>query len=376
MLHFLRRQGRGQHADVFGLEDLLVMQDERFVQFDELLHALQAVLATAERRSFHKLLVAGDIAFPGPEPVETWKRLNAAGAVIVQGVSDRAVATLDPDALRPTSELESSRLQRMREVRDALGELVLRRLAKLPTHFRMPLADGGELLLVHGSPRDPTEAMTAGVADPLRLGCSANGFTIYPGSAHQFEMYQQIRTLGEEAKRHGLAVVVWSYPRGSAISKEGETAIDVVGYAAQIAAQLGTHIIKVKLPTAYLEQEAAKKVYLEKQIPIATQAERVRHIVQCAFDGRRIVIFSGGAAVFDDEKLMAEFWISDTFILYLCSSAKISEMFSSMMNEKSIDESEISSWLFLTMKHGNCGSRSAPLDTLVPGNSGFTNDFT
>ena len=150
-------------------------------------------------------------------------------------------------------------------------------------------------------------AVTGGVDDALRLGCTAIGFTIYPGSAHQFEMYQQIRVLGEEAKRAGLAVVIWSYPRGSAISKEGETAIDVVGYAAQIAAQLGAHIIKVKLPTAFLEQPAAKKVYEEKKIPIATQAERVRHVVQCAFDGRRIVIFSGGAAQFDDEKLMAEF---------------------------------------------------------------------
>jgi class I fructose-bisphosphate aldolase len=120
-------------------------------------------------------------------------------------------------------------------------------------------------------------------------------------------MYQQIRELGARAKAAGLAVVVWSYPRGSAISKQGETGIDVVGYAAQIAAQLGAHIIKVKLPTDYLEQEAAKKVYLEQKIPIATQAERVAHIVQCAFDGRRIVIFSGGAAQFDDEKLMAEF---------------------------------------------------------------------
>jgi class I fructose-bisphosphate aldolase len=154
--------------------------------------------------------------------------------------------------------------------------------------------------------RDPTEAMTAGVEDALRLGCSAIGFTIYPGSAHQFEMYQQIRVLGEEAKRCGLAVVIWSYPRGSAISKEGETAIDVVGYAAQIAAQLGAHIIKVKLPTDHLERPEAAKVYQQHHVPIDTPTERVRHIVQCAFNGRRIVIFSGGAAVFDDEKILDE----------------------------------------------------------------------
>ena len=118
-------------------------------------------------------------------------------------------------------------------------------------------------------------------------------------------MYGQIREIAEEAKSVGLAVVIWSYARGSALSKEGETAIDVIGYAAQIAAQLGAHIIKVKLPTAHIEQPAAEKVYESTGIPIGTAAERVRHVVQCAFDGRRIVIFSGGAhaeeAAFLDE---------------------------------------------------------------------------
>jgi len=105
---------------------------------------------------------------------------------------------------------------------------------------------------------------------------------------------------------NGLAVVIWSYPRGSGLSKDGETAIDVVGYAVQIAAQLGAHIIKVKLPTAHIEQEAARKVYDERRIPIATPTERVRHVLDCTFAGRRIVIFSGGAAVFDDDKLLDE----------------------------------------------------------------------
>jgi class I fructose-bisphosphate aldolase len=155
--------------------------------------------------------------------------------------------------------------------------------------------------------KDPSQAVTASVEDALRLGCAAVGFTIYPGSAHQFEMFEKIRTIGAEAKRNGLAVVIWSYPRGSSLSKDGETAIDIGAYAAHIAAQLGAHIVKVKLPTAFIEQEAAKKVYVEKQIPISTLAERVRHIVQSTFDGRRIVIFSGGAASFDETKLMDEF---------------------------------------------------------------------
>ena len=73
--------------------------------------------------------------------------------------------------------------------------------------------------------RDPIPAVTASVNDALRLGCSAVGFTIYPGSTERNEMYEQLRELAEEAKSAGLAVVVWAYPRGSGLSKEGETAI-------------------------------------------------------------------------------------------------------------------------------------------------------
>lgn len=147
---------------------------------------------------------------------------------------------------------------------------------------------------------DPTQALTGSVEDALRLGCVGIGFTIYPGSSHRFELYQQIRACAAEARRHGLAVIIWSYPRGSGLSTAGETAIDVVGYAAQIAAQLGAHIIKVKLPTEHIEQDAAHKVYEQEQIPIATLPERVHHVVQCTFNGRRIVIFSGGASVSDE----------------------------------------------------------------------------
>jgi class I fructose-bisphosphate aldolase len=142
--------------------------------------------------------------------------------------------------------------------------------------------------------KDPDQAITGSVEDALRLGASAIGFTIYPGSSHRLEMYGQIRAFAAEAKQHGLAVVIWSYPRGSGLSKEGETAIDVTAYAAHIAAELGAHIVKVKLPTAHLEQEPARKVYEKEAIPIATLPERVRHVVQSTFDGRRIVIFSGG----------------------------------------------------------------------------------
>ncbi len=167
----------------------------------------------------------------------------------------------------------------------------------LPTILKLNSSDslyGGD---------DPCPAITGSVDEALRLGCAAIGFTIYPASAYRNDMYDQIRGLTEEAKRKGLAVVIWSYPRGSGVSKQGETAIDVVAYAAQIAAQLGAHIIKVKPPDSNIEQDAARKVYESEGIPISTLSERIRHVVQCAFNGRRVVIFSGGPAKGRDEIL-------------------------------------------------------------------------
>ncbi|MGO9607975.1 MAG: class I fructose-bisphosphate aldolase [Candidatus Binataceae bacterium] len=151
--------------------------------------------------------------------------------------------------------------------------------------------------------KDPISAVTGGVKDALKLGCAAVGFTIYPGSANEKAMYQELREITAEAKAHGLAVVVWSYPRGSSISKQGETGLDVVAYAAQIAAQLGANIIKVKPPTAHIEQPEAKKAYDAAKVQLEPLSARVKHIIQAAFDGRRIVIFSGGPRESDDQLL-------------------------------------------------------------------------
>jgi len=154
--------------------------------------------------------------------------------------------------------------------------------------------------------KDPMPALTASVRDALRLGCTAIGFTVYPGSAQAQAMYQQFRAAAEEAKSYGLAVVLWAYPRGTSLSKEGETALDVAAYAAQIAAQLGAHIIKVKLPSEHIELAEAKKVYDKVGIPKATLAERVKHVIQGAFNGTRIVIFSGGPKKESDEAVFDE----------------------------------------------------------------------
>ena len=141
----------------------------------------------------------------------------------------------------------------------------------------------------------PYQAITASVQDALRLGCCAIGFTIYPGSDAAYEMMSEISAMAEEAKANGLAVVIWSYPRGGEISKQGETAIDVISYGAHMAALLGAHIIKVKPPTDYLENKDAKKVYLEKNISISSMSDSIAHVKQACFAGKRLVVFSGGA---------------------------------------------------------------------------------
>ena len=151
----------------------------------------------------------------------------------------------------------------------------------------------------------PSQALTGSVSEAIRLGCSAVGFTIYPGSEMALDMISDIQEIAVEAKDAGLAVVVWSYPRGGNISKDGETAIDIVSYAAHMAALVGAHIIKVKPPTSYIEQDEAKKVYLSENIPISSLNERIKHVVQSCFNGKRLVVFSGGSSK-DKESLLEE----------------------------------------------------------------------
>ncbi len=155
------------------------------------------------------------------------------------------------------------------------------------------------------------QAVTASVDDALRLGCSAIGFTIYPGSDMALDMFEEIAEIRAEAASVGIPTVIWSYPRGESLTKDGETAIDIAAYAAQIAALLGAHIIKIKLSTDHLELKEAAKVYKSEKIKIKTQAERVADCMKSAFDGRRIVVFSGGAkkgenSVYDDARAIRD----------------------------------------------------------------------
>lgn len=147
----------------------------------------------------------------------------------------------------------------------------------------------------------PDQAITASVEDAVRLGCAAIGFTIYPGSENSLIMMEQLAQIANEAKACGLAVVVWSYPRGGNLTKQGETAIDTIAYGAHMAALLGAHIIKVKLPDAHIEQAEAKKAYINNKVDISDLKSRIAHIKDCCFAGRRLVVFSGGAAKSNEE---------------------------------------------------------------------------
>ncbi|MEM6421652.1 MAG: class I fructose-bisphosphate aldolase [Pseudomonadota bacterium] len=161
---------------------------------------------------------------------------------------------------------------------------------QIPTILKLNSANS---LIPSEAPKD--QAITGGVDDALRLGCSAIGFTIYPGSSAGLDMFEEIAEMRREAASVGVATVIWSYPRGETLTKDGETAADVSAYATQIAALLGAHVIKVKLSSDHLEQKEAAKAYTDNAIDISTQAARVADCVKAAFDGRRIIVFSGGA---------------------------------------------------------------------------------
>ena len=161
------------------------------------------------------------------------------------------------------------------------------------------------------------QAVTAWVEDALRLGCAAVGYTIYPGSEDQFEMIEKLRPLVAAARPVGLPTVCWSYPRGGMLTKDGETALDVTAYAAHLAASSGAHIIKVKPPSKHIfyaeeigEGDKKKprdadtaKAYAGGNWEESTLAQRAAHVIQAAFNGQRIVIFSGGPAKGEKEVL-------------------------------------------------------------------------
>jgi class I fructose-bisphosphate aldolase len=201
---------------------------------------------------------------------------------------------MNPDAYDPTYHINLALESGCNAYAAPLGmlEAVAREYAgEIPLILKINNSD-----TLYKPKHDPISAITSGVEDAMRLGCGGIGFTIYPGSSARNQQYEEIQMAASEAKKAGLVVVIWSYPRGESLSKEGETAIDVIAYGAQIAAQLGAHIIKVKPPTSHVEQSDAQKVYKQQNIRIDKMSDRIRHVIESSFNGRRIVIFSGGEA--------------------------------------------------------------------------------
>ncbi|MCZ7687567.1 MAG: metallophosphatase family protein [Sandaracinaceae bacterium] len=137
------------------------------------LRALDAVLEELARRGVGDIYVAGDLLLGGEQPVEVFKRLSQIGAKCVRGVSDDALVQVRPDALRPSGDEQRALADRFRETREAVGELALKFLEKLPEQRRIPLVDGSEIVVVHGSPADSSVELSHDLTDDEMLALLA-----------------------------------------------------------------------------------------------------------------------------------------------------------------------------------------------------------
>lgn len=152
--------------------------------------ALKAVMTAADLLGWDQLVVCGDICFPGPEPLKVWKTLVDHKAVCAQGAADRALAQVDPNKLTATTEHERSRIERLREVRGELGDLIVARLGMLPPRATLPVESGHTLLVVHGSPVDPFEPFTHDMDDDemwALVGDEAGDIIVCGGSHVPFD---------------------------------------------------------------------------------------------------------------------------------------------------------------------------------------------
>ena len=164
------------------------------------LRALEAVLGELGKRDVIETYVAGDHLFGGSEPLEVWRRLGAAKAVLARSLGDLALATLDPDRVAARTDEEREKRERLASTRRAVGELVLKALAKLPPSLRVTLADGREVLVVHGAPTDPGVDVTHDLSDDemlVLLGHDAADIVVVGGAHVPFQReLPQMRVVG------------------------------------------------------------------------------------------------------------------------------------------------------------------------------------
>ena len=152
--------------------------------------ALDAVLREAADRNWDQLVVCGDLCFPGPEPLKVWKTLVSNNALCVQGLTDRALAEVKPELLKNTGPAEQARVKRFLQMQAELGDLILARLARLPTVLTLPLESGHTMTIVHGAPGDPTESITIDMTDEevsALLGDSSGDMVVCGGSHVTFD---------------------------------------------------------------------------------------------------------------------------------------------------------------------------------------------
>jgi predicted phosphodiesterase len=129
------------------------------------LRALEVVLSELDRLGVKRLYVAGDLLLGGDEPLEVWQRLQALGATCTRGPSDLALGSVDPTSLVPIDNEQRRQARAFAETRAAIGDLVAERLRRLPEQHRIPLVDGREILMVHGSPADPAQEISHDLSD-------------------------------------------------------------------------------------------------------------------------------------------------------------------------------------------------------------------
>ena len=148
--------------------------------------ALRAVIREAEALGFDQLVACGDLCFPGPDPLEVWKILVQYRALCTQGVGDRALAAIDPEKLSATGEAERARIERLRKAHRELGDIIVTRLGQLPPVARLPIESGHTLLVVHGSPADPTEPFDVNMSEDEMIALLGDepGDIIVCGGSH------------------------------------------------------------------------------------------------------------------------------------------------------------------------------------------------
>ena len=161
------------------------------------------------------------------------------------------------------------------------------------------------LLKVNGKtdlpPSDEAFSTTnASVEDAVRLGADAVGYTLYVGSPRQDQDLRQLKSVREDCDRFGMPLVIWAYPRGSAVSaKGGQNSFYAIDYAARMAMEMGADVVKLNMPKLDPDKDKdAPAPYDEIEV---SQEEAVRQVVESA--GRSLVVLSGGSKIDDDQLL-------------------------------------------------------------------------